>query len=137
MVDLSEVKKVMKTTEVGTLDVEKDLALTMALFGWEGSDEQMAVCRVCNRTCDVFKHSFNPVDDHRYFCPYRVSVDGKEPGWKIMVASYSSVGDPGTGSPLAAPPATVAAIDPVEALKRVRAAFSSTIETPLKRHKAI
>jgi hypothetical protein len=137
MLDLSEVKKAMKTTKVGTLDVEKDLALTMALFGWEGNDELAAVCRVCNRTCAIFKHSFNPLDDHRYFCPYRVSVDGKEPGWKIVLASYSSVGDPGTGSSLAAPSAAVAAVDPVDALKRVRAAFSSTVETPLKRHKAL
>ena len=129
--------------------LRKDLFLVMAIYGWESvaadgrgkglGDEPwdfsgVVTCRLCNRHV-ALGDRLDVLNGHRYFCPYRAMnrVPGtatKTPGWKIVLNSflaYASRTKSGNSSSKRKREDVEfvghEAIDPVQALKKIRAVF--------------
>ena len=152
-----DVTDISKLSNIPFLSSCSDRLLMLSLFGWNSSSSdtendqnyETIKCTLCNREIGIW-NSLDPLNSHRYFCPYRVSnrmPDGvsSKRGFEIVTEAYlrykkkhsrNSIPDDGVngepnGTRLDENTTEDAEINPADALRAVKKAFLST-KSPMK-----
>ena len=153
------VTDISKLSNIPFLSSCSDRLLMLSLFGWNSGSSDIEnnekcgtiKCTLCNREIGIW-NTVDPLNSHRYFCPYRVSnrmPDGvsSKRGFEIVAEAYlrykkkyshnNKISDDTTNGEVNNTHvdesiSESADINPADALRAVKKAFLST-KSPLKR----